>query len=111
MITVRLPNGMTVRYNEATYLLRETLSWILYSKDPKMGGVWIASIQVNAGVIVEAVQPCLVTAPPVATVKNALELIVEELNRKQITGWNEECLLADLKAKLQRFDARKKIWK
>jgi hypothetical protein len=108
MLTVMFPTGVRVTYNDANYLVRGESSWILYTaKD----GTWVAAIQCAAGAIVEATRPCAITSPPVATVKSALELVVQELNRDVITDWGEVALLRDLKSKLQRFDARKKVWK
>ena len=108
MLTVAFPTGVRVTYNDANYLVRGAESWQLYAaKD----GTWVASIQSSAGVLIEAVRPCSITAPPVATVKSALELVVSALNRDTVTGWDEMALLRDLKSKLQRFDARKKVWK
>jgi|CXWL01.1.fsa_nt_gi hypothetical protein len=108
MLTVMFPTGVRVTYNDANYLVRGEASWNLYTaKD----GTWVASIQCAAGVIIEATSPCAITAPPMATVKSALALIVNELSRSTVTGWDEMVLLRDLKSKLSRFDARGRVWK
>ncbi len=58
MLVVRYPNGQAVQYNDAYTLYRENDSWSLYANEKKTK--WIASIQLSAGVIVEAVTPCRV---------------------------------------------------
>lgn len=108
MLTVMFPTGVRVTYNDANYLVRGESSWSLYTaKD----GTWVASIQCAAGAIIEATRPCVITAPPVATAKSALELVVQELNRNQITGWDEMTLLRDVKQMLRRFNARTRSWR
>lgn len=108
MLTVMFPTGVRVTYNEANYLVRDGNSWDLYTaKD----GNWVASIQFSAGVLIEAQKPCVISAPPVATVQSALELVVRDLNRNQITGRDEMTLLRDVKQMLRRLDARKKVRK
>lgn len=108
MLTVRYPSGVAVQYHTATYLVREISSWQLYTEKD---GKWVASIQISAGVTVEAISASAVSAPPVATVKSALQLIVNELNRSPIMAWEETGLLCTLKMTLARFNARKKAWK
>lgn len=108
MLTVMFPSGVRVTYNEANYCLRSENSWNLYTaKD----GNWVASIQGSAGALIEARKPCVIAAPPLATAKSALELVVHELNRNQITGRDDMTLLRDVKQMLRRLDARKKAWK
>ena len=59
-LTVRYPSGATVTYNEATFLHRTELGWLLYTKE---GGRWIASVQLASGAVIEAVRPCSTTGP------------------------------------------------
>jgi|CXWL01.1.fsa_nt_gi hypothetical protein len=108
MMTVRFPNGVAVKYPTATYLMRGVNSWDLYTEKD---GSWVTSVQLSAGLIVEATSQVTVTAPPIATAKAALQFLVNALNAKPITGWEEESLLRELKAKLARFNARKKVWR
>lgn len=75
MLIVRFPNGQEVRYNDATFLYREANTWQLYTKN---GGRWVASIQVSAGVTVEAVAPCAVKNPLLER-KEVDEKIAKEL--------------------------------
>ena len=52
MLTLRFPSNLTVTYNTAKYLLRTSDGYHLYTEK---GGRWIASVQLSAGVVVEAV--------------------------------------------------------
>lgn len=110
MITVTFATGVRVTYNEARHI-----TWWLNNAGAtlrdKADGRVIAHVGLNGGAILEWRTPCEVTAPPVATARHALQVIVTELNAKPITGWEEERLLCDLKAKLARFNARKKVWR
>ncbi len=109
MMTVMFPTGIRVTYNEANWIeWPQNGSWLLKTKQD---GEVIAKIQPTAGVLVEWRNPCTVTAPPVATAKAALQFLVNALNATSITGWEEEVLLRELKLKLTRFDARKKVWR
>ena len=109
MMTVMFPSGIRVTYNEANYIeWPDNGSWILKTK---RDGETIAKIQPLAGVLIEWRKPCAVTAPPVASAKDALKFLVNELNRTPITGGEEGQLLRELKTKLARFDARKKVWR
>lgn len=108
MLTVRFPSGVAVHYNTATYCVRGENGWQLYTEKD---GCWVATIQASAGAIVEAVPACSVTVPPVATVKSALQLIVHELARNPITGWEEGNVLSELKRRLASYNARTKTWR
>lgn len=109
MMTVMFPSGIRVTYNDAHWIeWADTGAWLLKTKKD---GETICKIQPTAGVLVEWQRPCLITAPPVATAKDALQVLVNALNRSPITGWEEEQLLRELKTKLTRFDARKKVWR
>lgn len=109
MMTVMFPTGIRVTYNEANHIeWPDNGCWLLKTEKD---GKTICKIQPTAGVIVEWRNPCVVTAPPVANAKDALQFLVNELNAKLITGWEEESLLRELKAKLARFDGRKKVWR
>ena len=110
MVTVTFPTGIRVTYNDACHIMW----WENYAGATlreKADGLVIAHVGLQGGAILEWRTPCEVTAPPVATVKSALQLLVNELNRALITGWEEEQLLKELKLKLSRFDARKKVWR
>ena len=110
MVTVTFPTGIRVTYNDAHHIQW----WEAYAgctlREKKDGPV-IANVSCSGGAILEWRGPCEITAPPVATVKCALQMIVNELNQSPITGWDETVLLRDLKAKLARFNARKKVWR
>lgn len=109
MMTVMFSTGIRVTYNEASWIEWPNRGcWLL--KTAKDGKI-IAKIQSSAGVLIEWREPCTITAPPVATVKTALQFLVNELNRTPVTGWEEAALLRELKAKLARFDSRKKVWR
>jgi hypothetical protein len=60
MFTVRYPNGQAIQYNTAHSLKYSPDGWKLYTRDPDKGGDWVASIQLSAGVIVEAKPACRV---------------------------------------------------
>lgn len=109
MMTVMFPTGIRVTYNEAHFIQwPDNGPWLLKTNE---NGEIICRIQPSAGVLIEWKKPCAVTAPPVATAKDSLRFLVNELNRQPITGWEEEGLLRELKLKLARFDARKKVWR
>lgn len=110
MVTVTFPTGIRVTYNDVNYIQWWDAYAGCYLREKKDGPV-IANVSLKGGAILEWRKPCVITAPPVATVKSALQLIVNELNRARITGWEEESLLKALKLKLARFDARKKVWR
>ena len=57
MFTVRFPNGQTVQYNTAGYLVHGDNGWHLYVRKD---GPWVASIQPSAGAIVECTPACRV---------------------------------------------------
>lgn len=58
MLRVRFPSGMVIQYNSATYLSQKEIGWDLYeNKDEKK---WVASIQLSAGAVVEAIPACRV---------------------------------------------------
>lgn len=99
---------MSVQYNTANYCVRGNSGWQLYEEKD---GRWVCLIQCSAGVIIEAVPACSVTVPPVATVKSALQLIVHELARNPITGWEESNVLSELKRRLAYYNARTKTWR
>lgn len=112
MITVMFPSGVRVTYNDLNYVFHgNDAETVLADKNPAEGGTKQVFIQKSAGCLVEFVDPCAVTAPPVSTLKRALELVLAEVRRDGIADWEETRLLADLKLQLRRFDARKRVWK
>jgi hypothetical protein len=66
MMTVRYPSGLSITYNEANWLVYKTDSaaWELYTRNPKSGGFWVASIQNSAGALVEVRPACRVEQVP-----------------------------------------------
>lgn len=110
MITVMFPTGLRVQYNNVHHVQWWT-DYAGATLREKKDGLVIANVSFKGGAILEWHAPCAVTAPPIANAKDALQFLMHELNRGPITGWKEEVLLRELKLKLARFDARKKVWR
>ena len=107
MITVRFPSGVAVQYNTASYVLRSSDAWHLYEQKD---GKWVASIQMSAGVMIEAVPACAVTAPGAASLHAGLDMLLSLLQAGQ-GGQVPSYKLKDLKRALARFNARSGYWK
>lgn len=60
MIRVRFPNGTTIQYNTATSMRYKPEAWELYADGEKGKQIWVASIQLTAGAVVEGVPACWV---------------------------------------------------
>lgn len=104
MIRVRYPTGLVVTYNSANYLVRcGDNGWQLYEDSTKQ--TIVASIQNAAGAAFEFKRPCSVHTEG----RNTSDLIRAVLNDgiEDLPGY----LLADLKCRLQDFDARRRCWK
>ena len=108
MLTVRFPNGQKLMFNKANYLTRGESYWDLYSDEKKTR--WVASIQGNAGVIVEADNPCRVENPMVGlTERRAFEIVEKALSEHRCNG---SCGLTEqIKRHLQHFNMRTWEWK
>lgn len=111
MLIVQYPNGVRVTYNEATRLYLEAGGWSLYTDKKERGGQWVASIQVSAGVTVEAIPACKVEAPPTyngeAAIRAALDYL-EDPRRRGTVGLD---LLRGLKRAMSRYNARRAEWR
>ncbi len=109
MFTVRYPSGVAVQYNTACYLLRGNDGWQLYTKNPTEGGTWVASIQLSAGAVVEAVGACRVGNDAGGrTDEEALRRVVAHLPR---LAQAFPTVVRQLKRGLRGFDATRQEWK
>ena len=108
MMTVTFPSGVRVQYSTANYLFRDSNhAWSLYTQKD---GQWIASVQLAAGVIVEVVPACAVTAPPIPSAEVALDVVLRQIESgqgHQASSWK----VKQLKRALSRFNARSGGWK
>lgn len=105
MLTVRFATGISVTYNTARFLSRESECWKLYTADPNKGGAWIASIQPSAGAIVEAIDACKVEQAALSVAEAARLLSsTDELGRL------DSSVVRRLKAKLAGFNAKTLRW-
>lgn len=63
MLKVIFPSGLTFQYNDASYLIRDEYSSLLYKSkkhyDENKG--WICSVLNSSGAVIEAVAPCDIT--------------------------------------------------
>ena len=105
MMTVRFPNGTFVSYNNATQARYESYGWVLYTKDPKEGGVWIASIQPSAGAVLEAHEPCRMGT---INGQEALRHVADHL--RDYMDYSSRDLLGKIKRGLLGFNARTERW-
>ena len=82
MLKIRFPNGHTITYNTANYLVSGT-EWSLYTKED---GQWVCSFPASAGVIVEAIEPCVTENPLKEEIENLLsryrKALIEEIEGK-----------------------------
>lgn len=103
MIRVRFPNGQVVQYNDAGYLVWGEMYTTLQEKE---NGRKIAFIPNTSGAIIEFVQPCSVSNPlqPLTNREN-LEAFVSGIEKCEHTA-----LLAQLKAKLSKFNRKTFRW-
>lgn len=104
MITVRLPTGLSIRYNSANYAARSANGYTdIYDRKD---GNWIA--QVPNAWLIEIRAPCRVYNPA-REPEEALDALLDDIeNRRHALPVHK---LADLKAALQVFNARSKVWK
>lgn len=81
MLTVRLPNGQVLQYNDACWLKRSSNGWALYTADPDKypDAKWVASIQDSAGAIVEARPPCRIYKGKAPAKPISLEQLAKEV--------------------------------
>jgi len=109
MLTVRFPGGVAVQYDAAHYLLRDGAGWHLYTAAPDKGGQWVASIELSAGAVVEAVGACRIENPAAQlTGERAVEEVAQHIREY---GRRVPKLVATLKRELAAFDARRMTWK
>jgi hypothetical protein len=103
MMTVRFPNGQAVTYNDACVLAYEDHAWLIYGVRKK----WIASLQLSAGAIVEAVRPCSITNPVQnITKESAIKMVLKMIeDREEISG------LADIKRGLKDYNMQTCEWR
>lgn len=104
MITVRFPSGFSVQYNSATYLHylgtgADQIGRLSARKD----GPWIADVPISSGAIIEVTEPCRTynANRPEITAKD----IKERLHGLSVYD------VAEIKAELGKFDAKRKAWK
>lgn len=110
MLTVRFPTGVSIRYNEATFVQYTQAAWELYTKDPARGGRWVASVSPFAGGIIEAQPACAVENSTLGlTGEKALDYVVDNL--RQFSSYPARRRLKALKAKLAGYNANRCEWK
>jgi hypothetical protein len=103
MLTVRFPDGTTVEYNTAHYLIRDSNGWVLYTaKD----GDWVAWISAASGCIIEATRPCRIYNAMHTT--EQLRLLIQELRRM---NYSDLSIAVTLKRELAKFNSRTRTWK
>lgn len=105
MMTVRSPQGLAIRYNNANYATRHTEYTDLYRKvvDGK-GSDWIA--QVPNSWLIELVEPCAVTSGG-APIRAAIERLKAHLGGERLM-YNEERDTNELKRILDGWLTRKR---
>jgi len=105
-ITVRYPNGQAIRYHIADYVEwrdgNEPLAAVLRAGGKE--GRAVAVLLANSGAIVEYHNSCEVSNPTTDK-KKAIEIVLDDL--RAIDSWS----LANLKRKLQQFNAKRLEWK
>lgn len=102
MLTVRYPDGRVIVYNQAVKLTytASNHSWELANSR----GDWIASIQLSAGVIIEADSPCRITRD--------LGAVLEDItDNPEMLRLAPGRILAELKRQLQDFNRQTWCWK
>lgn len=107
MITVRYPNGQTVRYNDAhqTYT-QSNGDHHIYTGNKDQGGTIIAVVQGSAGAVLEWTRPCEVSNPLTGfTNRTAAKHVLDNLRQCDSSH------LAALKRALTQFDSRTFTWK
>lgn len=111
MLTVRFPTGVSVRYNQATFIQYGPDIWHLYTKDPKAeGSRFVAAISPYSGAIVEALPACAVENPTAGlTGEKALDYVID--NIRQFNGYPDRRKLKRLKAKLGDYNATRGEWR
>ncbi len=109
MMTVRFASGVAITHNQATWLrYRGDGGWELYTADPDKGGLWVASIQKDAGAVVEVQRACRVENPADAlTGEGALKEVAERIREFSASAPR---LAARLKRELRAFNATKCSW-
>lgn len=111
MLTVRFPSGASMMYNDVSDVTWDLDRANLIRVDTA-GKRWlVAHVLKSSGAALEWTNPCTVTAAPVASVKSALELLDQYLIPSGSLGYSDGQLVAKLKTKLRRFDARRGAWK
>lgn len=110
MLQIRFPNGQVVTYSTAGFLEHGQYVWHLFTKNPKDGGSWVASVPANAGVIVERVVADRVENPLTEmTAEKALHYVAAHVSEYQ--GYSHKKMLLELKQKLAAYDGRQGVWK
>jgi hypothetical protein len=104
MMTVRSPEGLSLRFNHANFAERNPHGYTdLYTEK---GGYWIA--QVPNTWIIEVRQPCRIWNAAQEP-SEAISALLDDIERRR--GDLPVDKLADLKRALQRFDSRQRRWK
>lgn len=107
MMTVRFPSGFSVQYNTANYVSRVGNGYTdLYTEK---GGSWVAQVP-TAGCIVESVPPCrtyVAASEPAQIAATFLAALEDPQQRARLSSYD----LAQIKALLDGFDARRRRWK
>lgn len=110
-MTIRFPNGVSLRYHNAKYLIRDAGSWALYTKNPNDGGAWVASIQLSAGCVVECEGQSVTISNPVEGKTNEEKINGLLDNLRGIKDWRGLEGLKELKKALAKFDSRTNCWR
>jgi hypothetical protein len=78
-VTVRYPNGLVVKYNNAHFLRYGADGWHLYTNSKEEQ--WIATIMPSAGVTVEQTPACSVTQsnPEYSEIRSMKQMFFSEM--------------------------------
>ena len=106
---VRYPNGVSITYNDATFLVYGVNAWKVYTADPERGGKWVASIMPSAGAMVEVSPPCKIENPAENLIgERALQEVAGRI-RSFRDGYGVQ--LIKLKRALADFNMRTQRWR
>lgn len=111
--TIVLPTGATAKYHAADWIAWNSgINWVaaIYDGNPEENGRFIA--KVPRGAVVSFDEPTIVKVAPDASAKSidaSLDILLAAIDSvKDYRGCQK---VAQLKSKLQNFDARSMRWK
>lgn len=105
MITVRSPHGLSIIYNDATFVERFSTYSDLYTDSQKSR--WVA--QVPNDYIIELVKPCKIEFS-IPSPEKDIETILTLLERRDRGAFTYKVLIR-LKKALRFYDGRRGRWK